>query len=80
MEVVEDINICVLSSLVLRSRAQLIKEQKENPEIDSLYRPLEDRDGDGSLNAVLFEKLSQSSSSLREAILKHFLITHCQDT
>lgn len=35
-EVVEEVKVCVLSSLVLRSREQLIKEQKDDSRFGSL--------------------------------------------
>lgn len=35
VEVVREVNICVLSSLVIRSREQLIKKQKDDVEFGS---------------------------------------------
>lgn len=40
VEVVEGVRVCALSSLVLRSREQLIQEQKDDGEFGRLYRYL----------------------------------------
>lgn len=58
MEVVEEVKICSLSTLILRSREQLYQEQKEDSVFCCLYRYLDDPDGIRSLNTAIVEKWS----------------------
>lgn len=55
----DEVKVCVLSSLELRSRDQLIQVQKEDSEFCGLYCYLENPYGIESLQATIFEKLSQ---------------------
>ncbi|GFT99101.1 uncharacterized protein TNCV_3794541 [Trichonephila clavipes] len=50
------ISCAVLRALALNSREQLIREQREDPELEHIYRYLENPD-DGSVNATVCEGL-----------------------
>ncbi|GFW15130.1 hypothetical protein TNCV_172771 [Trichonephila clavipes] len=52
------ISCAALRALALNSREQLIREQRENPELGHIYRYLENPD-DGSVNATICEGWSQ---------------------
>ncbi|GFY10017.1 retrovirus-related Pol polyprotein from transposon 297 [Trichonephila clavipes] len=52
------ISCAALRALGLHSREQLIREQREDPELGHIYRYLEDPD-DGSVNATVCEGWSQ---------------------
>ncbi|GFW73665.1 retrovirus-related Pol polyprotein from transposon 17.6 [Trichonephila clavipes] len=52
------ISCAALRALVINSREQFIKEQKEDPELGHIYRYLENPD-DGSVNATVCESWSQ---------------------
>ncbi|GFT73004.1 retrovirus-related Pol polyprotein from transposon 17.6 [Trichonephila clavipes] len=52
------ISCVALRALALNSREQLIREQREDPELGHIYRYLENPD-DGSVNATICEGLSQ---------------------
>ncbi|GFV78532.1 hypothetical protein TNCV_1888381 [Trichonephila clavipes] len=52
------ISCAALRALALNSREQLIREQREDPELGHIYRYLENPD-DGSVNATVCENWSQ---------------------
>ncbi|GFV07802.1 transposon Ty3-I Gag-Pol polyprotein [Trichonephila clavipes] len=52
------ISCAALRALALNSREQLIREQREDPELGHIYRYLENPD-DGSVNATIYEGWSQ---------------------
>ncbi|GFS55992.1 hypothetical protein TNCV_2564401 [Trichonephila clavipes] len=52
------ISCAALRALALNSKEQLIREQREDPELGHIYRYLENPD-DGSVNATLCECWSQ---------------------
>ncbi|GFT23130.1 retrovirus-related Pol polyprotein from transposon 297 [Trichonephila clavipes] len=52
------ISCAALRALALNSREQLIREQREDPELGQMYRYLENQD-DGSVNATVCENWSQ---------------------
>ncbi|GFS49923.1 retrovirus-related Pol polyprotein from transposon 297 [Trichonephila clavipes] len=52
------ISCAALRALALNSREQLIREQREDPELGNIYRYLENPD-DGSINATVCENSSQ---------------------
>ncbi|GFX33324.1 hypothetical protein TNCV_811861 [Trichonephila clavipes] len=52
------ISCAALRALALNSREQLIREQREDPELRHIYRYLENPD-DGTFNATLCEDWSQ---------------------
>ncbi|GFV13157.1 transposon Tf2-9 polyprotein [Trichonephila clavipes] len=52
------ISCAALRALALNSREQLIREQREDPELGHIYRYLENSD-DGSVNAIVCENWSQ---------------------
>ncbi|GFW22733.1 transposon Ty3-I Gag-Pol polyprotein [Trichonephila clavipes] len=52
------IRVTALRALALNSREQLIREQREDPELGHIYRYLENPD-DGSVNATVCENWSQ---------------------
>lgn len=53
------VRVCALSSLALRSREQLMREQKEDKELGSLYRYLENPDLVQSVDRHMFQNWSQ---------------------
>ncbi|GFU85918.1 hypothetical protein TNCV_3845621 [Trichonephila clavipes] len=52
------ISCAALRAVALNSREQLIREQREDPELGHIYRYLENPD-DGSVNATICEGWSQ---------------------
>lgn len=56
MEVVKELQLCILLPLKLRIKGQLIQQQNEDPEFVDLYWYFQDSDGAGSLSVVMFEK------------------------
>ncbi|GFU48321.1 hypothetical protein TNCV_4946271 [Trichonephila clavipes] len=54
-----EISCPALRALALNSREQLIREQREDPELGHIYRYLENPD-DGSVNATVCEGWSQN--------------------
>lgn len=50
----------MVSSLLLRSRKNLMQEKKDETEFCGLYRHLEDPDGIQTMNANMFKKLFHS--------------------
>ncbi|GFT72804.1 hypothetical protein TNCV_406901 [Trichonephila clavipes] len=63
------ISCAALRALALNSRDQLIREQREDPELGHIYRYLENKD-DGSVNATICENWSQDCK-LIDGLLFH---------
>lgn len=75
-DVVEEVKVCILSSLLLRSTKQLIQAKKDNYEFCGLYRYFEYQYGISSTNATMFENFSQFLSRLMAFIFIPKLLIH----
>ncbi|GFX99330.1 transposon Ty3-I Gag-Pol polyprotein [Trichonephila clavipes] len=60
--------VITLRALALNSREQLIREQRDNPELGHIYRYLEKPD-DGSVNATVCEDWSQDFKIIDDLLL-----------
>ncbi|GFV20266.1 hypothetical protein TNCV_989281 [Trichonephila clavipes] len=66
---VSQISCAALRALPLNSREQLIREQREDPELGHIYRYLENPDN-GSVNATICEGWSQDFKLIKGVFLE----------